>query len=116
MWHQGSKILSQLLIFVKVWRINRERAVDYLNTRSRIYVVDGFAGWDERYRINVRVVCARAYHALFMRNMLIRPRPEELEHFEPDYVIYNAGSCKLYNIAFFTGLANKDRSPCQQIH
>lgn len=76
----------------EVWRINRERAIDYLNTRSRIYVVDGFAGWDERYRINVRVVCARAYHALFMRNMLIRPRPEELEHFEPDYVIYNAGS------------------------
>ncbi|KAJ9210102.1 hypothetical protein DTO166G4_8292 [Paecilomyces variotii] len=75
-----------------VWRINRERAVDYLNTRNRIYVIDGFAGWDERYRINVRVVCARAYHALFMRNMLIRPTKEELEHFHPDYVIYNAGS------------------------
>ncbi|KAH0538000.1 hypothetical protein FGG08_005361 [Glutinoglossum americanum] len=76
----------------EVWRINRERAVDYLNTRNRIYVIDGFAGWDERYRINVRVVCARAYHALFMRNMLIRPTPEELEHFHPDYVIYNAGT------------------------
>ncbi|KAJ5548240.1 Phosphoenolpyruvate carboxykinase (ATP) [Penicillium frequentans] len=75
-----------------VWRINRERAVDYLNTRNRIYVIDGFAGWDERYRISVRVVCARAYHALFMRNMLIRPSAEELKHFHPDYVIYNAGS------------------------
>ncbi|KAG9620500.1 ATP-utilizing phosphoenolpyruvate carboxykinase, partial [Aureobasidium melanogenum] len=57
----------------EVWKINRERAVDYLNTRNRIYVIDGYAGWDERYRIRVRVVCARAYHALFMRNMLIRP-------------------------------------------
>jgi len=76
----------------EVWKINRERAIDYLNTRNRIYVVDGFAGWDERYRINVRVVCARAYHALFMRNMLIRPSRKELEHFHPDYVIYNAGS------------------------
>merc|ERR1711877_78182 len=75
-----------------VWRINRERAVDYLNTRNRIYVIDGYAGWDERYRINVRVVCARAYHALFMRNMLIRPSRKELEHFHPDYVIYNAGA------------------------
>ncbi|MCJ1443047.1 MAG: Protein kinase C-like 1 [Stictis urceolatum] len=75
-----------------VWKINRERAVDYLNTRNRIYVVDGFAGWDEKYRINVRVVCARAYHALFMRNMLIRPSREELVHFHPDYTIYNAGS------------------------
>merc|ERR1712000_171865 len=76
----------------EVWKINRERAVDYLNTRNRIYVIDGYAGWDERYRINVRVVCARAYHALFMRNMLIRPSRKELEHFHPDYVIYNAGS------------------------
>jgi hypothetical protein len=85
---------------MQVWRINRERAVDYLNTRNRIYVVDGFAGWDERYRIRVRVVCARAYHALFMRNMLIRPQPEELEHFEPDYTIYNAGSCEWFCLFF----------------
>ncbi|KAF1982125.1 hypothetical protein K402DRAFT_397859 [Aulographum hederae CBS 113979] len=76
----------------EVWRINRERAIDYLNTRNRIYVVDGFAGWDERYRIRVRVICARAYHALFMRNMMIRPSAAELEHFHPDYVIYNAGA------------------------
>ncbi|PSS22409.1 hypothetical protein M430DRAFT_137622 [Amorphotheca resinae ATCC 22711] len=76
----------------EVWRINRERAIDYLNTRNRIYVVDGFAGWDEKYRIKVRVVCARAYHALFMRNMLIRPDRKDLEHFHPDYTIYNAGS------------------------
>merc|ERR1712000_362907 len=76
----------------EVWKINRERAVDYLNTRNRIYVIDGFAGWDERYRISVRVVCARAYHALFMRNMLIRPSRQELQNFHPDYVIYNAGS------------------------
>src|SRR5262245_31837098 len=25
---------------------NRERAIDYLNTRPRLYVVDAFAGWD----------------------------------------------------------------------
>ncbi|PTB69119.1 phosphoenolpyruvate carboxykinase [Trichoderma citrinoviride] len=37
-----------------VWKINRERAVDYLNTRNRIYVIDGYAGWDEKYRIRVR--------------------------------------------------------------
>lgn len=42
--------------------INRERAVDYLKTRKRIYVFDGFAGWDPKYRIKVRVICARAYH------------------------------------------------------
>jgi len=73
--------------------INRERAIDYLNTRERLYVIDGYAGWDEKYQQKIRVVCARAYHALFMHNMLIRPTPEQLESFgEPDYVIYNGGS------------------------
>ncbi len=72
--------------------VNRERAIDYLNTRLRLYVVDAFAGWDPRYRIKVRVICARPYHALFMHNMLIRPTREELVDFgKPDYVIYNAG-------------------------
>lgn len=76
----------------QVFVINRQRAIDYLNTREQLYVVDGFAGWDPRYRVKVRVICARAYHALFMRNMLIRPSADELANFgEPDYVIYNAG-------------------------
>ncbi|KAI8910514.1 ATP-utilizing phosphoenolpyruvate carboxykinase [Powellomyces hirtus] len=72
--------------------VNRERAIDYLNTRDRLYVFDGYAGWDPKYRIKVRIVCARAYHALFMRNMLIRPTDAELANFgEPDFTIFNAG-------------------------
>ena len=47
--------------------------VDYLNTRDRLYCFDGFAGWDPKYRIKVRVICSRPYHALFMHTMLIRP-------------------------------------------
>jgi phosphoenolpyruvate carboxykinase (ATP) len=74
------------------FEINRERAIDFLNTRENVYVFDGFAGWDPKYRIKVRVICARAYHALFMHNMLIRPTAKELEEFgEPDFTIYNAG-------------------------
>lgn len=45
-----------------VFDINRERAVDYLKTRKRIYVFDGYAGWDPKYRLKIRVICARAYH------------------------------------------------------
>ncbi len=75
-----------------VFMINRERAMDFLNTRERIYVVDAFAGWDPNYRLKVRVICTRAYHALFMQNMLIMPTQEELDNFgEPDYVIFNGG-------------------------
>ncbi len=72
--------------------INRSRAIDYLNTRRHLYCVDAFAGWDPKYRIKVRVICARPYHALFMHNMLIRPTDEQLARYgDPDYVIINAG-------------------------
>lgn len=75
------------------FRLNRERAVDYLNMLDRIYVFDGFAGWDPTSRLKIRVVSARPYHALFMNNMLIRPSEEELAEFgTPDFTIYNAGA------------------------
>jgi phosphoenolpyruvate carboxykinase (ATP) len=72
--------------------VNRERAIDYLNLCKRLYVVDGFAGWDPKYRIKARIICSRPYHALFMHNMLIRPTEEELADYgDPDYVVFNAG-------------------------
>ncbi|KAJ2392018.1 Protein kinase C-like 1, partial [Coemansia sp. RSA 2603] len=86
-WGPVNKKLSE-----ESFAVNHQTAMDYLNTRDRLYVFDGYAGWDPKYRIKVRVVCARAYHALFMNNMLIRPTPEELENFgEPDFTIINAG-------------------------
>ncbi|MEZ0298287.1 MAG: phosphoenolpyruvate carboxykinase (ATP) [Candidatus Methylacidiphilales bacterium] len=75
------------------FQVNRQRAIDYLNTRDRLYCFDGFAGWDPRFRIKVRVICSRPYHALFMHTMLIRPTKEELANFgQPDFVIINAGA------------------------
>jgi len=74
------------------FELNKQIAINYLNCRDNIYVVDGFAGWDPKERIKVRIICTRAYHALFMKNMLIRPTAEELENFgEPDWVVFNAG-------------------------
>jgi phosphoenolpyruvate carboxykinase (ATP) len=55
--------------------------------------VDAFAGWHPKYRVKVRVICSRPYHALFMHTMLIRPTAAELAQFrEPDGVIFNAGA------------------------
>src|SRR3954447_15356551 len=53
----------------ETFEVNRERAIDYLNTCKKLYVVDAFAGWDEKNRARVRVICSRPYHALFMHNM-----------------------------------------------
>lgn len=77
------------------YMVNHERAIDYLNIKEHLYVVDAYAGWDPNYRIKVRIICTRAYHALFMQNMLIMPSKQELTDFgEPDYVIFNAGGFK----------------------
>lgn len=75
-----------------VFMINHERAIDFLNIHKEVYVFDGYAGWDPQYRLKVRIICTRPYHALFMHNMLIRPSQAELETFgEPDFVVINAG-------------------------
>src|SRR5262245_35281849 len=86
--------------------INRERAHDYLNTCERLYCFDGFAGWDPKYRIKVRVICSRPYHALFMHTMLIRPTKQELDTLgKPDFVICNAGAFP--SNRFTTGVDSK---------
>ena len=86
--------------------IMRERARDYLNICERLYCFDGYAGWDPKYRIKVRVICERPYHALFMHTMLIRPTEEELATFgKPDFVIYNAGRFPANRLT--TGMSSK---------
>ncbi|MDX1663869.1 MAG: phosphoenolpyruvate carboxykinase (ATP) [Candidatus Promineifilaceae bacterium] len=90
----------------QTFEINRERAIDYLNTRDRLYVIDAFAGWDRDERIKVRIICTRPYHALFMWNMLIRPSEEALAEFgEPDYVVFNAGQFPANR--YTTGMTSK---------
>ncbi|MCH2113880.1 MAG: phosphoenolpyruvate carboxykinase (ATP) [Pirellulales bacterium] len=86
-WGSVNKPLSQ-----DSFEKNKQIALDFLNQCDQIFVVDGFGGWDPESRIKVRIICTRAYHALFMHNMLIRPTAEELADFgQPDYVIFNGG-------------------------
>lgn len=70
-----------------------QRAQDYLNNREEVFIVDGFVGWDPKYRKTVRIYCTRPYHALFMNNMLVRPTTKELDIYfsKPEFIIYNAG-------------------------
>jgi phosphoenolpyruvate carboxykinase (ATP) len=78
----------------KGYETNRTRAVDYLNTQPHVFVIDGFASWDPSNRFTVRVVCNRPYHALFMKQMLIRPSPTEIDaSFKKgaDFTILNGG-------------------------
>ncbi|RYG47677.1 phosphoenolpyruvate carboxykinase (ATP) [bacterium] len=68
----------------------REKFHAYANGK-RLYVIDAYAGADPAYRIAVRIVAERPYHALFIRQLLIRPTEEELRDFQPDWHIVDFG-------------------------
>ena len=62
----------------------------WLGQRPVLFTQDLYAGADPAHRIRVRLVTTNAWHALFARNMFIRPQRAELDGFTPDYVILHA--------------------------
>jgi phosphoenolpyruvate carboxykinase (ATP) len=67
----------------------KRRVQAYFKGRE-LFTQDLFAGADPAQRVCVRLVSTSAWHALFARNMFIRPAPHELAGFSPDYVILHA--------------------------
>jgi phosphoenolpyruvate carboxykinase (ATP) len=68
----------------------RQKVLDHLRGRD-LFVFDGYAGADERYRLNVRVVTEQAWHNLFARNMFIDEEDgAALESFEPGFTVVQA--------------------------
>jgi len=57
---------------------------------NRLFVVDAFCGANENTRLSVRFIMQVAWQAHFVTNMFIRPSAEELDSFEPDFVVMNA--------------------------
>jgi len=43
----------------------------------------------------VRFVLEVAWQAHFVKNLFIRPEPEELDNFKPDFVVLNASKLKI---------------------
>jgi phosphoenolpyruvate carboxykinase (ATP) len=67
----------------------RARVQAYLQGQE-LFTQDLYAGADPAHRVRVRMVSTGAWQTLFARNIFIRARPEELEDFQPDYVILHA--------------------------
>jgi phosphoenolpyruvate carboxykinase (ATP) len=73
----------------KSFRILDARVRAYLQGRE-LFTQDLYAGADPAHRVRVRLVTTGAWHALFARNMFIRPPRQDLAAFQPDYVILHA--------------------------
>ena len=80
----------------ETWNVVKELAKKELSNK-RLFVVDGFCGANAATRLAVRFIVEVAWQAHFVTNMFIRPTAEELESFEPDFIVYNASKAKVEN-------------------
>ena len=73
----------------------RDMIIDYLGDKD-VFVFDGFAGADEKYRRKFRIINELASQNLFIHQLLVRPNDEELKSFgEPEWTILVAPGLKL---------------------
>ncbi len=66
-------------------------------SNKKLFVVDAFCGANKDTRMAIRFIVEVAWQAHFVTNMFIKPTAEELENFEPDFVVYNASKAKVEN-------------------
>ena len=83
-------------VTTETWNVLKNLAAKELSNK-KLYVVDGFCGANEATCLKVRFIMEVAWQAHFVTNMFIRPSKEELESFEPDFVVYNASKAKVEN-------------------
>jgi len=63
------------------------RMQGYLQGRD-LFVQDCFAGADPNYRMPIRIICEKAWHAAFVRNMFILPKTnEEYRRHIPEFTV-----------------------------
>ncbi len=70
-----------------------DKTLAYLQNRP-LFVFDGAACADPRYRLPVRVIAEKAWHAMFARCLLLRLPPEELADFRPQLTIICAADVR----------------------
>ena len=80
----------------ETWAAIKKIAIEELSGK-RLFVVDAFCGANADSRMAIRFIVEVAWQAHFIKNMFIMPTAEELESFEPDFVIYNASKAKVEN-------------------
>ena len=80
----------------ETWKVVKDIALKELSNK-KLYVVDAFCGANKDTRMAIRFIMEVAWQAHFVTNMFIQPTEEELENFEPDFVVYNASKAKVEN-------------------
>ncbi len=100
---QDKFVVDDAEVHDQIWwgKVNRPMPVEkfqglaakvraWLGAKDVLFTQDLYAGADPAHRIKVRLVTTNAWHALFARNMFIRPPQADLAGFTPDYTILHA--------------------------
>ena len=77
-------VFDRLLVKVK----------EHLNSVENVFVKDAFCGADKDYRMPVRLVTEKAWHAAFMHNMFVRATEEEIPSHIPEFTILHVPEMK----------------------
>jgi phosphoenolpyruvate carboxykinase (ATP) len=89
-WGSVNKPISEK-VFEKLYL----KVIQYLKEKDEIFVFNGFAGADEKYRLPIHVVNEFAWHNLFAHQLFIRPENEEqLKQHDHPFTIISAPNFK----------------------
>lgn len=73
----------------EIWNDLLKISQEQLSNKN-LYVNDAYCGANKNSRVKIRVISEVAWQSHFVKNMFIRPTKEELETFEPDFVMLMA--------------------------
>ncbi|PWC16642.1 phosphoenolpyruvate carboxykinase (ATP) [Brenneria roseae subsp. roseae] len=76
----------------EIWTHLKQLVTQQLSSK-RLFIIDAFCGANPDSRLKVRFVTEVAWQAHFVKNMFIRPSDEELQGFEPDFIVMNGAKC-----------------------
>src|SRR5271157_1483886 len=66
-----------------------DRVVQHMAERD-LYIMDLYAGADHAYRLPIRIICEYAWHALFVKQLFVRPELAELAHHTAEFTVIAA--------------------------
>lgn len=70
------------------------KVIDFLKKQDEVFVFNGFAGADKKYRLPIQVINEYAWHNLFAHQLFIRPNDEELLEHHSEFTVISAPNFK----------------------
>lgn len=95
-WNSEEYPNDNHVMSIEVWNTVKDIAKKQL-CNKRLFVVDAYCGANKDTRMAVRFIMEVAWQAHFVRNMFIKPSQEELDSFEPDFMVYCASKASVDN-------------------